>query len=145
MRQYADSAAYAAYFPDATVPANVDTLLRGASRVVDRLLLGRVYDVDAAGMPTNADDLQALSDATCAIAGEADALGVYDAGNTQQWESVKIGTVQLQNLQGASTADSPVVLGLPVPASAIVALAGVGHMRVSAPGGGYTRPLDRVV
>lgn len=131
MRQYADSTALAAYPGGSAVASDsVDLLLRTASRVVDKLLTGILYDTDSDGMPTDTDVAQALSDATCAIALEADARGSLNAGQTQQWESVQIGNVALSTLQGASATDTPMVLGLPVPPAAIVALSGVGPMGV---------------
>ena len=132
MRLYADDAAYVAYH-GGTAPAQVDRLLRMASRVVDHILLGRVYDVNADGMPTDSDDIAALSDATCCIAGEIDAQGLATAGSTDKYESVAIGSVQLSNLQGASTSDTPTVAGIPVPADAVLALAGVGITVVVTP------------
>lgn len=146
VRVYADAAAYAAYFPGSTAPANLDVLLRQASRVVDKLLRGRVYDVDPTSLlPTDADVAAAMSDATCAIAGELDALGTLNAGGTQQWESVAIGSVQLSNLQGASASDPLLVDGVPVPPAAILALGDVGQFRYSVGAPPVARPLDRVV
>jgi len=126
-RVYATSAEYAAY-TGAAAPANVDTLLRIASRVVDVLLTAVVYDVDASGLPTNPDVAQALSDATCAIAAEADATGVLQAGGTQTWESVGIGNV---SLSGRGTTDETVTVdGIPVPGPALLALRSVGRVLV---------------
>ena len=46
-------------------PANATTLLRSASILVHRATLTAIYDVDAAGLPTDADQLAAFRDATC--------------------------------------------------------------------------------
>lgn len=126
-RVYATSAQYVTYTGGAA-PANVDTLLRVASRVVDRLLKGRVYAVDADGLPTDADVAETLADATCAIAQEAAATGALEAGSTQEWDSVGIGNVSLSG-RGTS-ADTTVVLGIPVPGVALLALADVGTLVV---------------
>jgi hypothetical protein len=109
-------------------PANADLLLRTASRVVDELLIGRVYDVDSDGLPTDTDVAQALQDATVSIALELEATGVLAAGSSQAWNSVSIATVSLSGREPAE--GSTVVLGLPVPAAAIVALVDVGTVWV---------------
>lgn len=129
MRVYATPEQLAAYPGGSTVPdADADALLRTASRMVDRLLTGRVYDTDADGMPTDVDVLQALADAACAIATELVATGATAAGASLQWDSVGIGSV---SLSGRKAADGTVtVLGLPVPAAAIAALADVGPLYV---------------
>lgn len=128
MRVYATAADLAAYpGGDTIAAADADALLRTASRAVDHILVGRVYDVDTVTeLPTDTDVAQALNDATCAIAVEAASTGVLEAGATQQWESVSIGNVSLSAPKGASATDSPRVLGLPVPAAAIIALQDVG-------------------
>lgn len=126
-RVYATEAAYVTY-TGAAAPANVALLLRIGSRVVDVLLTGIVYDVDAAGLPTDVDVAQSLSDATCAIAQEAAATGVMDAGGTQQWDSVGIGNV---SLSGRGTSEgTAVILGVPVPPVARLFLADVGTLVV---------------
>ncbi|WP_408895939.1 hypothetical protein ACJ5H2_13565 [Nocardioides sp. R1-1] len=126
-RVYATSGQYATY-TGGTAPANVDALLRIASRVVDVLLTAVVYDVDASGVPTNPDVTEAMADATCAIAAEADATGVLQAGGTQQWDSVGIGNV---SLSGRGTTDETVTVdGIPVPGPALLALRTVGKVTV---------------
>lgn len=127
MRVYATSAQYESYTGGAA-PANVSVLLRVASRVVDYLLRGVVYDVDAAGLPTDADVIQALQDATCAIAAECASTGALDSGGTQAWDSVSIGNV---SLSGRGTAAEAVTVGgIPVPGVALVFLADVGPLVV---------------
>lgn len=129
MRQYADSTALAAYPGGDTVPAeDAEALLRTASRAVDKLLTGILYDTDSDGLPTDTDVAQALEDATCAIAVEAQATGALAAGASRQWDSVKIGNVALGNPRAA--ADAVVVHGLPIPAAALVALTSVGPLGV---------------
>ncbi|WP_151480627.1 hypothetical protein [Streptomyces albicerus] len=63
---YATSAEYQTYTGQ-TPPADIDRLLARASELLDSdVLLGAVYDVDASGLPTDADVIKAFSDATCA-------------------------------------------------------------------------------
>lgn len=125
-RVYATEADYLAYTgtAEADAPANLTTLLRVASGVVDHLLRARLYDVDAAGLPTDADDIAAMQDATCAIARDADAIGALAAGATGEWGSVSIGNVSLSNPLTSGGGGS--VSGVPVPVEAMVALADVG-------------------
>lgn len=129
-RVYATAAQYEDFhgLSAGAAPANIDALLRVSSRVVDHLLRGVVYETDAAGMPTDADVSTALTDATCAIAGEADATGALSPGSTQAWDSVAIGNV---SLSGRGTASEAVtVAGLNVPAQALLSLADVGAFTV---------------
>lgn len=131
MRIYATPEQLAADPYGAEVPAeDAVALLRMASRMVDEALIGRAYATDkTTGMPTDPDHLQALVDATCAIAGELHAIGVNTAGGTQTWQSVGIGSV---SLSGPSRAQGTVtVMGLPVPAVAVMALRSVGRFQVS--------------
>lgn len=126
-RVYADQAAYEAYTGGAA-PANIALLLRLGSRVVDVLLKGIVYDVDDAGLPVDADDVEALRDATCCIAAEAAGLGLLDVGGTQEWASVGIGNVSLAGRK--TTEGTTSVLGVPVPPAARLFLADVGVLVV---------------
>lgn len=126
-RVYATSAQFTTY-TGGTAPDNVDALLRIASRVVDVLLKAVVYDVDADGLPTDPDVAQSMADATCAIAAEASATGVLEAGGTQTWTSVGIGNV---SLSGRGTTDETVTVdGIPVPGPALLALRSVGPVVV---------------
>lgn len=109
-------------------PANAALLLRTASRLVDVLLTTRAYDVDADGLPTDTDDVQALQDATVTIAHELQTTGALDAGGTDSWQSVGIGSVTLSGRQASE--GTTIVAGLPVPGVALVYLADVGVRRV---------------
>lgn len=105
-------------------PANAALLLRTASRLVDVLLTTRHYDVDTAGLPTDADAVQALQDATVTIAHELQTTGALDAGAAVEWDSVGIGNV---SLSGRKTAEgTTMVAGFPVPGVALLYLADVG-------------------
>lgn len=125
MRQYADAAALAAYPGGDTVPAGeADAHLRTASRIVTLLLQTRAYQVDDDGLPTDADDITAMSDATCAIVVEAYATGRAKVGGTKQHQSASIGSVSLSN--PTSAPGTVHVLGWPIPAAAFAAIAEVG-------------------
>lgn len=128
-RVYATDVDLAAYPGGEDVDAGtVDTLLRMASRVVDHLLRGRVYDVDVDGLPTDQDVIDALKDATCAIALEASATGVLAAGSSEAWQSVGIGSV---SLSGRTLSEgATIVAGVPVPTAALLTLADVGTLTV---------------
>ena len=127
-RVYATEADYTAYTGE-TPPANIDRLLRIASGVVDYLLTGRLYDVDTSGMPTAVADSDALRDATCVIAQDADAANLIGSGGSQEWGSVSIGNVSLSNPLGGSSTHRT-VSGVPVPAEALILLADVGSQWV---------------
>lgn len=109
-------------------PANAALLIRTASRLVDVLLVTRAYDVDVDGMPTDADDVQAVQDACVSIAHELQTTGALDAGSTEQWQSVGIGSVSLSGRQASE--GTVKVAGLPVPGVALVYLSDVGTHRV---------------
>lgn len=57
-------------------PANAAVLLRSASLLVDRALIGAIYSTDTDGVATDATVLEALSDATCTQAATWAALGI---------------------------------------------------------------------
>lgn len=137
MRVYATADQYGTPTPD-----NVDLLLRTASRTVDHLLRGRVYDVDADLMPTDPDVAEAMADATVAIARELDATGVLTAGSSTEWDQVKIGSVSLGSKRTAP--GSVTVAGMPVPPAALAAIADVGRFTLNTGGATYPRLLDRV-
>jgi hypothetical protein len=130
MRQYADAATLAAYpGGDAIASGDADAFLRTASRVVDECLKGVVYDADPDTLlATDADVAQAMADATCAIVVEANATGALTAGTSQQWANVSIGNVTLGGRQ--TTEGTPLVLGLPVPPAAVIALRSIGPVTV---------------
>lgn len=106
-------------------PANAALVLRLASGVVDHLLIGRVYDVDATGMPTDPDVAQALQDATVTIAHEVVERGTLEAGGTAEWQSVSIGSVSLSGRMESNGTLS--VSGIPVPPATLIYLSDVGR------------------
>jgi hypothetical protein len=94
---YATVAQLTAY--PVTVPAGVDavTMLRRASRDVDRALMTAVYDVDDAGLPTDATVAAALRDATCEqVAGNLDSGDRTGSGATVPATGFTIGKIQVQ-------------------------------------------------
>ena len=95
---YATTGELTAWLPDGlTIPVDATRLLASASRAVDRMLmvLGAVYDVDTDNLPTDADVIVALRDATCAQAswwietgdeqGVASALTSANSGGGPSW------------------------------------------------------------
>lgn len=60
------------------VPANADRLLARASQLVRGATRTALYDVDADGMPTDADVLAGFRDATCAQVSAWVAAGIVD-------------------------------------------------------------------
>lgn len=129
VRLYATAADLTAYDDTVTIPdAKAERLLRLASLTVDRLLTGRCYDTDTDGMPTVADDISALRDATCAIVLEANAANVLTPGAAGEWTQIGIGNV---SLSGKKVAEGTLVVnGIPVPAEAVTLLASVGTLQV---------------
>jgi len=106
-------------------PANAELVLRLASRVVDQLLIGRVYDVDTTGLPTDPDVAQSLQDATVTIAHEVVERGTLEAGGTAEWQAVSIGSVSLSGRMESNGTLS--VSGIPVPPTALIYLGDVGR------------------
>lgn len=121
MAVHATTEQYEAYTGQAA-PDNIDALLRAASRTVDQLAVGRVYDT------TDAEAVQALTDATCAVARELAASAALEAGGSLEWGNVSIGTVSLSGRQAA--AGTVLVAGVPVPVDARHAVQSLGPVRV---------------
>lgn len=107
-RVYATRAQLVAYAPSGTaIPDDPEAtrLLTSASKHVDRYgLLTAVYDVDDNGLPTDADERDAIRDATCAQALYWLQTG-GEGGAADQWASVGIGSVNLSrgNAGGATS------------------------------------------
>ncbi|SDL14464.1 hypothetical protein SAMN05428985_11038 [Nocardioides sp. YR527] len=109
---------------DTLTDPTASLLLRIASGIVDRCLVGRRYPHDANAMPTDEDDIQAMKDATCLIAIEANAAGIGKPGESTEWGQVAIGNVSLSNRQRAEGVT--LVDGVPVPVLAAQSLLSVG-------------------
>lgn len=102
---YATSADYESYTGQ-TAPADIERLLDRASEWLDtELLLGAVYDVDAAGLPTDTDVIAALRDATCAQVELWQSEG-EDVDVSGPVQSVGIGSVNIQYGAGRASAGS---------------------------------------
>jgi hypothetical protein len=78
-----------------------------ATLLVDALLIGAVYPVDDDGMPTDADHIAALRDATCAQVAWFDETG--DAtGAAEQYQSTSIGALSFtRGYTGAGSVTGP--------------------------------------
>lgn len=95
-RLYASSGDYAAWTGQ-DAPDDLDRrVLVRASRRVDRYLVGAVYDVDDAEMPTDPLVRRALREATCAQVEWWRSSGdITGTGTAERWDSVSIGDVRL--------------------------------------------------
>lgn len=82
-------------------PANSQRLLDRASRDVDSELLCAVYDVDASGMPTKQEHIDALREATLEQVSWRLSQG-DDDGLPSGYQSVSIGSVTLSRGSGAT-------------------------------------------
>ncbi len=95
---YADSDALAAW-AGASAPSNASVLLRSASLLVRQATLPAMYAADDDGLPTDADLLQAMSDATCAHAAALWAAGINPLSADGDIETIKasgIGTGRVE-------------------------------------------------
>lgn len=81
-------------------PDNADRLLKRASRTVDTLLVGAVYDTDSQQQPTNDEVLDALREATVAQAAYWHHNGMPSEG-LDRYGQVQIGSVQLSRGESA--------------------------------------------
>ncbi|MFE4203953.1 MULTISPECIES: hypothetical protein [Streptomyces] len=72
-------------------PSDADRLLARASEDIDDALLTAVYEMDAAGMPTEPPIVAALADATCAQVEYQRATGDDGTGAAALWDSVTLG------------------------------------------------------
>lgn len=129
-RVYATLADFDSFTDTELTDAEITKLLRRASLVIDGLTRLARYDVDVDGNPTDADVMQAFTDATCAqLAWWDDTDDVTGAESTAG--AIKIGSVSLGTTSsggsGVSAADSRVA----PEAAAILAAAGLLSSLVS--------------
>lgn len=88
-------------------PSNATSLLRSASILVRRATLTAVYDIATGGMPTDADLVAALKDATCSQAATWIALaidpaqGVAGAGKVVAAKSIGSASVTYATVNAA--------------------------------------------
>ena len=108
-RVYATASQYQEYTGQAP-PSDIDILLVGASRMLDRMVF-RVcwYDADAiTGLPTNAVVAQAFAEAVCAQAEWGDEIGDTIGAAGAGWGTVKLGSAELgRSVTAVSGADAP--------------------------------------
>lgn len=108
-RSYATSTDLANYLR-AAPPVNADHLLAEATTLLDaRVFFACWYEVDSAGLPTDATVKAQFARAVCAQARWWDELGGSTSGaDAAGWTSVSIGSVALSGSKGsASGSDSP--------------------------------------
>ncbi|MEV6711994.1 hypothetical protein AB0M48_08105 [Lentzea sp. NPDC051208] len=79
-------------------------LLARASELVDSHLLAAVYEVDAQGYPTGAEERDALRRATCAVVEWWHETG-DPVGAAGQFSESQIGTVRLKRADSAAPSD----------------------------------------
>lgn len=103
MTDYADAADFTTW-TGVTAPAGITRILRAAGRRVDQMLLTAVYDVDSTtGLPTDADVLAVLRDATCEQAAYQVAIGdPYGVGTAGLFSSFSIGGLSATRGKSAS-------------------------------------------
>lgn len=103
-RVYATPAQLATWLgPAQASPADPDRALRAASRRVDRMLLTAWYDTDNVGMPTEADVIEALMEATCEqVAHQIRTGDPYGTGSAGAYASLSIGGLALTKAAGAT-------------------------------------------
>lgn len=108
-----------------------DVLFRRASEVIDEVLTASYYLVDDDGAPTEAAEIEALKEATCAQVQAFLAAGdTTGSGSSTVWESAKIGSLSLSGRKTGTASGAITVSGVQVAASAvrILRLAGLlGH------------------
>jgi len=96
---YATEQDYAAWTGLPVAPPGTQLRLQRASAFLDGVLIGAVYPVDVAGVPTDAAHAAALRDATCAQAEYWAGTGDSDGtGASSVWDSVAIGSVRLSRI-----------------------------------------------
>ncbi|GGM76951.1 hypothetical protein GCM10012275_54520 [Longimycelium tulufanense] len=89
-----------------TVPEDPEAtrLLRQASKAVDDALLGTVYAIDTAGMPTDTTIRDALRDATCAQAVHWLTTGSEDT-TPGRYQSVTVGPITVTDATAGAGPD----------------------------------------
>lgn len=99
--QYATSADLAAWLGTAP-PVGADRLLVQASRAINDALLTAVYPIDDAGNPTDAAQIQALRNATCAVVEWWLETG-DELGASGDWQSASAGDVSISKSTTGTT------------------------------------------
>lgn len=92
-------------------PADAERLLTRASEDVDSALLAAVYATDSAGMPTDPEVTQALSDAVCALVEYRQEAGDSGTGARDRWDSVSLGPASMSGRKNTGNRPGGVDLG----------------------------------
>lgn len=104
-RIYATAAQYAAYTGQ-PAPTGIEARLAAASRMLDGQVFRLCwYEVDAAGLPSDATVAEAFADATCAQAQWGIDVGDTTGAAAVGWGSVEIGSVRLSRSVTATSGD----------------------------------------
>lgn len=107
-RSYATTVDLANYLRDAP-PVDAERRLRDATARIDGELLCAVYDVDDAGMPTDAVVAAAMRDAVCAVVKWWDEIGEDGSGASLMLSSASIAGVSLGWSRGSGSAPPDLV------------------------------------
>ena len=108
-RVYATASQYQEYTGQ-TPPTDIDILLAGASRMLDRMVFRLCwYEVDSVTkLPSNAVVAQAFAEAVCAQAEWGDELGDTTGAAGAGWGSMELGSAKLgRSVTAVSGADAP--------------------------------------
>lgn len=111
---YATSTDYTARTGQAA-PDDIDVRLVYASEAVDDALLTAVYEVDAQGMPTVPEVVEALRNAACDQVAFVLGMGGDLTGAAAQWDSVSLGPVSMSGRRGGAAGQGAGVELGPVP------------------------------
>ncbi|MFG3349501.1 hypothetical protein ACGF1Z_31140 [Streptomyces sp. NPDC048018] len=108
MPVYATPAQYTEYTGQ-PAPEDIDTLLSGASRMLDaRVFRYCLYDADSTGLPTNPIVAQAMADAVCAQAEWGDEIGDTTGAAGVGWGNLELGSAKLgRSVTAVSGGDAP--------------------------------------
>lgn len=99
---YATKEQLRTYLGGAQLPDGHNRMLDRASDLIDDVLVGVIYDVDASGNPTDADVEQALADAVCAQVEWWIETG-DEHGVASQFSSVSAGSVSMVRANSATS------------------------------------------
>lgn len=92
----------------AAPPSGAERRLERASMLLDQLLIGARYDTDTAGLPTDADVIEAFRSAVCAQVEWWAQIGDDDGtGAAGSWGDVQIGSVRLSRGSGRQAGNQP--------------------------------------
>lgn len=101
---YATLAEYRDWLDDPTVDVS-DALFARASEIIDEALIGAVYVINqGTQLPTDATELEAIKNATCAqVEWMIETGDTTGTGSATEYDSVKIGSVSLSGKKTQAT------------------------------------------